>query len=389
MPEVDPALAALSLWCVHRDGPVRTHTKGDTIYYGAEFPLLPISEQIGLLAHHVLHVALRHSQRRADMGTRMSDSFQAELYDLACDALVNEVLIQAKHALPRPAVRAADLVALLPADKRPTNVVAEWDCERLYLEMSSSAPAMGRDTGEAVRNYARRQSFESDLSDDSAEQQEADLWAGRIEQALSTGRGAGTGIGTVLAQFGDLPRAEIPWEIRLRRLMKKALTQHPRRNHRRPERAWLAREAWARLDGGPQPVFQPGLTRDTTQPRIVIGIDTSSSITQVELGLFASEALSLSRQSGAEVHLLGFDTEVHFRGRLDHRQSFVEVEMRRDGGTDYEAVLTEAQSLDPSLIVMLTDLDAAMTFVPSAPIIWVAATQRGQTPPVGDVILRS
>lgn len=381
-------MAALSLWCVHRDGPSRTYTQGEVIYYGAEFPLLPISEQIGVLAHHVLHVALRHSQRRAELRTRFGESFQADLYDLACDALVNEVLLQARHALPRPAVRATDLVTELPEDLQPANVVAEWDCERLYLAISGTSPATGRETGETMRNYARRQSFVPDLSDGPSEQKEADLWAGRIEQALASGRGAGTGVGTVLTQFGDLPRAEIPWEIRLRRVMKKALSSHPRRNYRRPERAWLARDAWARIKGGPQPVFQPGIARDATQPRIVIGLDTSSSITQIELELFASEALALARQSGAATHLLGFDTEVHFRGRLDHRQSFAEIEMRRDGGTDYDAVFTEAQSLDPSLIVMLTDLDADMTFEPSAPLIWVASKPRGQTPSVGEVILR-
>ena len=37
MPEIDPAIAALALWCRHRDDPGRTRTRGDTILYGPEF----------------------------------------------------------------------------------------------------------------------------------------------------------------------------------------------------------------------------------------------------------------------------------------------------------------------------------------------------------------
>ena len=60
LPEVDPAIAALALWCTYRDSVEPTATQGDTILVGPEFPLLAISEQTGLIAHHVLHVALRH-----------------------------------------------------------------------------------------------------------------------------------------------------------------------------------------------------------------------------------------------------------------------------------------------------------------------------------------
>ncbi|MEM8730362.1 MAG: VWA-like domain-containing protein [Pseudomonadota bacterium] len=387
LPEVDPALAALSLWCAHRDGPGKTHTTGDVISYGAAFPLLPISEQIGVLAHHVLHVALRHSARRGEMEQRLGPAFAPDLFDLACDALVNDVLLQAGHALPRPAVRATDLIAHLPPGDRPDNVVAQWDCEKLYFAMTASLGSRGGESGEAFRRYAIEKRFEPDLQKSDVEEAEAELWAGRVTQALGAGRSAGSGIGAVLTGFGDLPQAGIPWEIRLRRLMKKALAHHPRLSHSRPARAWLARDAWAHETGRERPVFEPALVQDNRRPRIVAGIDTSSSITDVELGLFAAEAVSLARRSGAEAHLLGFDTEVHFQGMLDRQLALARARMRRGGGTDFEPVLEEAQALAPSLIVILTDLDAPLPERPAAPVIWLVPEPPRVPPTYGEVLM--
>ena len=41
MPGIDPAIAALALWCLHRDGDGPTRTNGDEIIYGPTFEALP------------------------------------------------------------------------------------------------------------------------------------------------------------------------------------------------------------------------------------------------------------------------------------------------------------------------------------------------------------
>lgn len=386
LPEVDPGIAALSLWCSYRDSDGATVTEGETIRIGPEFPLLPISEQTGLMAHHVLHVALRHSARRAAARERFGAGFRADRYDLACDALVNEALLQAGHALPRPCPRAADLVALLPAEDRPANVLADWDSDRLYAAMTVQA-GRGSGTDQSIERYAAAQSFEPDLQDGGQGDAEPELWAGRIEEALSVGQRAGTGIGAILTRLGDLPKAVIPWEIRLRRMLNKALAHHPRLTHRRPARAWLARDAQARAMGGAEPVFEPGVARDERRPRVVICIDTSSSIRRETLEMFAAEALSITRRTGSQAHLLGFDTEVHSRSRVFGPASLGAFEMRSGGGTDFAPVLQEAQALDPSLIIMLTDLDAPCGPAPSARVLWAVPHAPKQKPEFGEVLI--
>ncbi len=387
LPEVDPAIAALSLWCSYRDGTGATATEGETIHVGPEFPLLPISEQTGLIAHHVLHVALRHSARRSAAGERYGTGFQAEQYDLACDALVNEALLQGGHALPRPAVRAAEIVALLPQDQRPDNVLGDWDSDKLYVAMIEHAKGPGDGTDNSIHHYAKTQGFDPDLKDTDPDKTEAAVWAGRIEQAMSAGRSAGSGIGAIMAHFGDLPKSVVPWEIKLRRLLVKALAQHPRPSHRLPARTWLARDTLARQQGGPQPVFEPGIAREGRRPRLVIGLDTSSSVTAGMIDMFAAEALSIIRRSGAEAHLLGFDTDVHSRHRLDHAQTLTSLALRRGGGTDFDPMLTEAQALAPSIIVVLTDLDAPTRSPVAAPVLWAVPTPPSIAPGFGEVLV--
>ena len=128
------------------------------------------------------------------------------------------------------------------------------------------------------------------------------------------------------------------------------------------------------------------MARDGRRPRLVVGLDTSSSITDDELSLFAAEALSLVRRAGAEAHLLGFDTEVHHRSALDRHNTLLSLEMRRGGGTDFGAIFEEAARLTPSLIVMLTDLDAPPVKAPGAPVIWAVPYMPKKAPLFGEVV---
>lgn len=387
LPEVDPAIAALALWCQYRDGDGPTMTAGEVIVVGPEFPLLPISEQTGVIAHHVLHVALRHSARRMAAQARFRAGFQPMLYDLACDAMVNEALLQAQHALPRPAVRAADVVAMLPVADRPDNVLVEWDCDQLYAVMTGRSGGTGGETGEAFQRYAIAQGFASDLTGTDADRAEPEVWAGRVTQALQAGQRAGSGIGAILIRFGDLPRAVVPWEVKLRRLLATALAQHPVQSQRRPARGWLARDAHARQTGEAQPAFAPALRWERDAVRLVVALDTSSSITDPILAMFAAEAVAIVRRTGAEAHVLGFDTEVHSRGRLTGVDDLRQCEMRRGGGTDFGPMLAEAQALTPAMTVVLTDLDAPTPAGMAMRLLWAVPTAPPMTPSCGEVLI--
>ena len=132
--ESDPALASLALWCDIHDALGKTRTHGQTILIGEDYTALPLREQIGILGHHILHVALRHGDRMSGMRQRLGKSFADETFNLATDALVNEVLDKAGHALRRPAVTLATLLSEV-LQKDTDLALSSWDAERLYMAL--------------------------------------------------------------------------------------------------------------------------------------------------------------------------------------------------------------------------------------------------------------
>ena len=388
MGDADPAIAALALWCGHRDHEAETETNGDTILYGPSFTQLSLPEQIGLAAHHVLHVALRHSARQAEMATRLGRGFKPRLYTLAADAIVNEALLAGGHALPRPAVRAKELIDLLPGlDTLAPNILADWDTDRLYHALAAPMDGDPSRLDPRLDDYMMKRRFAPDLTSKGRFETQSDLWATRVDQALELGRSAGIGIGPSLIRFGDLPQATIAWELRLRRLLLKAASDVPRQSSKRPAARWIAQESLARRAATPPPAFQPGLSRDVQRPRIVVALDTSSSVTDSQLDLFAAEALGIQRRSDAELHLIGFDTEIHSQTRLDRPEALTRLDLRRGGGTDFGPVFALCQRLAPSLLVVLTDLDAPVPAQPSHAVVWTVPTPVVRPPSFGTVLV--
>ncbi|MEM9735794.1 MAG: VWA-like domain-containing protein, partial [Pseudomonadota bacterium] len=185
----------------------------------------------------------------------------------------------------------------------------------------------------------------------------------------------------------------VTWGVVLRRLMTKALTQDRAPDYRRPARRWLALEGSARQRGTDQPAFLPATRQDRELPRIVIGLDTSGSVDTLRLKNFAAQVTAIARRARAELHLLVFDLTVRSHTRLtgpNIAERIANIAFARDGGTSFVVVIEEAVALDPSIIVILTDLEGPFgRKAPTCPVIWALpgeapAPRKG--PPFGRVL---
>lgn len=395
--EQDPAMAALALWCDHRDrdhGPA-AETTGQTILYGPAFDTLPRHEQIGLAAHHILHVALRHSPRLAAHALRMGDRFDATLWQIAADAIINETLLAAGYALPRPALTLTGLLAAaLDTTAAPRQALADWDVDRLYHRLRDSSQGSG-DAQSRARAHAQAQGHAPDLhptqgpSDTPEEKTDAD-WHRHLSRALEAGRLAGRGIGAAGLRLADIPSPETPWDLILRRLLTRATLAQPYPTHRRPARAWIAAIAQAQATNTPEPAFQPGTARDTPAPRIVIALDTSSSITDDALALLMAETAAITRRTRAELHLIPFDETPAPPVKLDPAtapQQLRSLQAPRGGGTAFAPAFTAAAALHPSILIVLTDLEAPLPPKPRFPVIWATPDARhAPQPPWGTLL---
>ena len=394
--DTDPAMAALSLWCDHRDGDTLfAQTTGTMITYGSGFDALPRHEQAGVAAHHILHVALRHSARMAGMGARFGDGFQADLYAIAADAVVNEALVQSAYALPRPALTLTGLLADLDGTAPPAaEALAQWDVDRLYIRLTQQNVGADR-AADSARAHVRMRVFEPDLdptaqTSEPAEGADEALWRQHLSRALEAGRLAGRGIGMLGHRWADILPAETPWEVVLRGLVTRSLSEAAQPTYRRPARRWVAMEAEARRSSGPSPAFEPGVLRRIEVPRVVVCLDASSSIDEARLGLVMGEVAGIVRRLAAEFWVIPFDESPREAVRIDPgrwRSSLQGLDLPRGGGTDFGPVIAAAVHLRPSVIVILTDLEGPLGPPPrSVPVIWAVPSGSPPAPTFGRVV---
>lgn len=394
--DMDPAMAALSLWCDHRDGdtPV-AQTTGTLITYGPGFDALPRHEQAGVAAHHILHVALRHSARMADMGARFGDGFEADLYAIAADAVVNEALVQSAYALPRPALTLTGLLADLDGSAPPAaEALALWDVDRLYIRLTQQTAGADR-AADRARAHVRMRVFEPDLGPTAQRSEAADgadeaLWRQHLSRALEAGRLAGRGIGILAHRWADILPADTPWEVVLRGLVTRSLAEAAQPTYRRPARRWVAMEAEARRSNGPSPAFEPGVLRRIEMPRVVVCLDASSSIDEARLGMVMGEIAGIVRRLAAEFWVIPFDESPREAVRIDPgrwRFTLQGLDLPRGGGTDFGPVIAAAVHLQPSVIVILTDLEGPLGPPPRAvPVIWAVPSGSPPAPAFGRVV---
>ncbi|MBN2907813.1 MAG: hypothetical protein JXJ18_13970 [Rhodobacteraceae bacterium] len=426
--EQDPAFAALALWCTHADSDAQAGpawTDGQVIRYGPAFEGLSLPEQVGLAAHHILHIAFRHAPRSRAMFIRFGDRFDADLFNLATDAIVNETLMLAGHILPRPSVRLTGLLkAATREDLHAQEAITTYDAERLYIRLMQDGdapnstrpgdrgersggggqgaghghgseggprPRPGGAVAEAARAYADAQGFAPDLqsdgtdTDNGAGTEDDAEWRQRVARAMQAGRLAGHGIGALGHRLADLPQVHTPWEVVLRGLVARAVMQNPQPLGTRPARRWLARDSDARENGGPEPAYESGWLREREIPKVVVGIDSSGSVESSLLAMFAAQLAGIAKRTGAETHVLVFDQAVrsrHVMGGGVWEKRITDVLFSRDGGTSFIQVMEEALALSPSAIVILTDLQGPFGPPPpkGLPVVWAVP---GDPPPGG------
>lgn len=402
--EADPALAALALWCAHRDADLAdtlpAESDGHTVCYGPMFETLSLPEQMGLCAHHILHISLRHSVRSETLRLRLGPEHDPDLFGIAADVLINETLLQAGYIQPRPHVSHATIKRELDLDN-PAALLTAYDAERLFQAMRRDSPAKpeGQGKTDRIKAMAGADGFRPDLApspsgedgdEDTPEARDFE-WRQHLARALEAGRLAGRGIGALGFRLADIPEATTPWEVILRGLLDRATRSDPRRSFRRPAGRWVAMEAEARRHNRPVPVFEPAIQRETTQPRIVLAIDSSGSVTGDQLAHFATQIARIGRRVLAEIHVLIFDETVQAHHRMrgpNWAATLAGWDFARDGGTSFVDVLDRAAALRPSAVVLLTDLDGPMGAPPGpTKVIWACPNPPANPPPFGRVLV--
>ncbi len=406
MVEYAPSTGGLALWVRHEDLPSDVSapavvTDGNAIFYGPGFAARPLAEQVGLVAHEVLHIALRHPQRYLDLQKLLGD-VDLQLFNICADAIVNSTLSHLSWlSLPASSVTLDRLLRIaLSIDQALEKSLLEWDVERLYRAIDDrrirgaggsrrkdrQQSGGGGGSGQAGqgRTEAREdgprsgqvrslgENADPDLlprpgADSAPEEQaeEARTWSERLMRAHA-GDGAHSMLRTLIA---DLPRTRTPWEHVLRTQLARSLAPKQDLSWSRPARSYLANQGRA----GPnrRMPWTPGVSSSKSVPHLVVIVDVSGSIADVLMERFAREIDSITRRLEAGLVLIVGDDRVRQVIRFEPgRSNLGDLEFAGGGGTDFTPLLEEADRHRPDIAVVLTDLDGPARFKPRWPVIW-------------------
>lgn len=416
MVEFAPSSGGLALWVHHLDvetdpdqGPLIAANDGATIYYGPAFERLPLPIQVGLVAHQVLHIALRHPQRMVAL-RRLIGDVDPELYNLCADAIVNSALGHLSWLeLPDRSVRLEELLSdALGIRQGAETALLEWDLERLYRaiddrrsqgsqrgsrrgtgerqESETGGGPGGQQQGEAGRAVPREDGPRAaqaralgwgmlrdllpaaDAEHPELETEQSREWRERITRAHA-GDGAHSMLRTLLA---DLPKVRTPWEQLLRTQLTRGLAHTPDLSWSRPARSYIANQG--RVGRGARRLrmpWEPGHASTRAVTRLAVMVDVSGSIDAALLERFAREIEAITRRLESRiVVIIGDDRVRDVQVFEPGRSNLRGIRFEGGGGTDFTPLLREAERFAPDMGVFLTDLDGRADACPSYPVLW-------------------
>lgn len=432
--EYAPATGGLALWIRHADDDdlavrgLEAATDGTAIRYGPAFEQLTLARQTGMVAHQVLHVALRHAQRADDLRQTLGD-VDAELYNVCADAIVNSALGHLSWLeIPKGGVRLETLLSrVMGIDEPVEKSLLEWDVERLYRAIddrdgrgrqqqaaqrggggeaqASSAEATGegggvsssgpprpvRPQGAHVRRRSdgpRAQSARAlaggtarDLLPAQGEGPEAEAQASREwRERLSRAHARDGGHSLLRELLQDLPLPRTPWQALLRSWLSRGLMAAPTLSWSRPARSWIANQG--RDPRGRRIPFEPGTSSMRAVPRLAVMVDVSGSIDDALLERFAREISAIARRCEAQITLVLGDDRVRSITTLGtgERLKPAALRVQGGGGTDFTPLLEAAERGGADMGVLLTDLDGPANHRPAFPVIWATPASAADFP---------
>ena len=421
-----PGLASLALWCRFADTDeeaVVAYTDGNTIYAGADYENFEPRTRRFICLHEILHIALCHLQRFAELEKRETVGFEPKLLNIAADAIINGSLENLTGLETPPDAwtlaaiwqcleKSEDAANTSASDKnsayysyntfasQQTRKIANltkaefvkinrWSCEELYYFLKTKCQTELQFYGflidfnekDLLAGDLRRKECEMCNPNDpqsalAGANEEKRNW----QQRLSLMRGSVPELLERLA--GELPRVETPWEQVFRNIVQTAFQETIQINYSRPSRRWLALERDYVVQAGVNLPFAPDKYKKRGT-RLAVALDTSGSIDRELLSRFLAEITALCEFNQRNLVLIIGDAEVHQIKEIDWTDAAAELSSLKytgGGGTDFRPLIEAASEYEPDALVYLTDLYGEAGDEPDFPVIWATHGASGKVP---------
>ena len=315
-------------------------TDGRRFYYNSEFVnSLPLKQLEFLVGHEVLHAVYDHMGRRGNRDPK--------LWNIADDYCVNWDLVEQRVGDKIPVALYDSKYKGMSAEEVYDDLYENADkinidelMKRLLDEHLDGDEKDGEGDGDGDKpGNGRPKLSEAEKKEIRDEIKEAVL-------AAAQASGAGNIPGGVKRMIKDLCEPVMDWRELLQQQIESTI---------KSDFTWArpSRRAW-HMDAV-MPGMKPGEQID-----VVIGIDTSGSITDQDLKIFLSEIKGIMEAYDEyKITVMGWDTEVNNVGvfNSDNLEDISSFEPGGGGGTDPHCVWKYLQDndIEPKKLIMFTD----------------------------------
>jgi len=350
-------------------------TDARKIYYNAQYiEQLNIEQTQFVLAHEALHCALSHFARRHRR--------DKQRWDVACDYAINPLLIY-DGLKPPPGILLDDGFEGLTAEEIYPSI--EENCDdvpmdrHVYDEQDRADKSRGKDEqkensppNQSAQAQAQQQTSATVEGQEKGAAQPPPLtkveqdnlntqWQQRLAGAAQTAMQAGKLGGALARMVEHFLQPQLPW----RNLLAQFVSSIARDDYS------YARPSSRRGD----PVVYPSLR--SGQINIVVGLDTSGSISDNELQEFLTEIDAIKAHMRARIVFHACDLVLADDGPWIF-EPWQEFNMPRQfaggGGTDFNPMFdwVDQQDINPDLLVYFTDAEGEFPALqPNYPVVWL------------------
>lgn len=326
----------------------------------AEFNKLSLKQRVFVLGHEIMHNVFKHVQRSKAYRER---GFGPDLkpfswmkMNYAQDYVINALLHDAKlgempiGCLSHPDIKADDLV------------------DDVYCKIPDPPEKGGSGDGDGSKGHG---GFDEHHDPDPNAQTPSEAEMKRaMKSAANAAKAQGKLPGSLARLVDEFVEGTVDWKEQLQNTILQ-MTGHDQASWSKVNRRKLVL---------PPHMIYPGAVGSRTGP-IAVVIDTSGSISDKELSVFAGElSLILEDTKPENVHVLWTDAKVHRIDELDDPTDVANItkDIPGGGGTDMPVAYKSIQDIedDISYVIFFTDGYTGYGDEPEWPVIWCMTTDQ-------------
>lgn len=328
------------------------YTDGKVLGYNPKwFEKLSSQQQVGFIAHEIMHIVYMHIFRR--------EQRHPKKWNVAADYVINYNLVH-------------DCRMVLPDGALIDEQYKGMTTEHVY----NLLPEMEDEDGNSIpwddlpEDFGGSGAVRDGAPSNGSSTKEQQKWTIDINQAYEAAKMAGKLPGGLSKVIDEIVKPKVNWKA----VLTKFLTSTAKNDYSwvKPNRRFLG-----------QDMYLPSLYSERLES-IVVAVDTSGSITDEELQIFASETSAiLASMDPEKIEFLQCDTAINQHDTYTRESLPLKVEFKGRGGTDFAPVweYIEENHLNPKACIYLTDLyPCDWGEQPPYPVLWISTTDVDNVP---------